>query len=287
MDTYRLKTGKTVIVGAGRAGGSLALAMHAAGYALDMIIDTNSDAARTVAAACGCRYAEHMEAIDADTALLFLAVPDDGIGAAARAAAAAGVSDAKTIAVHLSGLQPAAVLDPLPGPKASFHPCSTFAFRQQAGFAGIMVALEGDPAAVEPLGRLAEDLGAQPVIISTGQKALYHAACTTASNLVTAVIHQAVMLLRASGEALDPAMLMPLIRRTVENIDERGTAASLTGPVMRGDQVTIRAHLEAIQAKVPELLPLYRTLSLAAAEMAIENGADRDRIAGVIDVLRI
>ncbi|MBN2417186.1 DUF2520 domain-containing protein [bacterium] len=285
MKSMTLKTRKTVIIGAGRAGGSLAAAMQTAGYSLAMIIDTDASAAGTLAGACGCRYADHLESVDSDAGLVFLAVPDDSIGVTARAAAAADLFRTDTIVAHLSGRHPASVLAPLTCPRASFHPCSTFLPGQQGGFTGITVAIEGDPAAVEPLTRLAGDLGARPVLIEAGQKALYHAACTMASNLLAVVVHQAERLLAACGGTIDPAALMPLVRRTVENIGERGSLASLTGPVMRGDRETVRAHVDAIRTAHPELLELYRTLSLAAADMAVENGADRDRIAGVIDVL--
>jgi predicted short-subunit dehydrogenase-like oxidoreductase (DUF2520 family) len=49
------------------------------------------------------------------------------------------------------------------------------------------------------------------------------------------------------------------MRRTIEN----GFAP--TGPHVRGDVGTIESHLAAIQARRPQLEPLYRTLAEATA----------------------
>jgi predicted short-subunit dehydrogenase-like oxidoreductase (DUF2520 family) len=43
--------------------------------------------------------------------------------------------------------------------------------------------------------------------------------------------------------------------RTIENHFE------LTGPIARGDWTTVEAHLKALEADLPDLLPLYRELA--------------------------
>ena len=58
-----------------------------------------------------------------------------------------------------------------------------------------------------------------------------------------------------------PEALEPLIRRTVEN------GFRHTGPLVRGDRATIESHLEAIGARRPDLLPLYRALADAEAAL--------------------
>jgi predicted short-subunit dehydrogenase-like oxidoreductase (DUF2520 family) len=39
----------------------------------------------------------------------------------------------------------------------------------------------------------------------------------------------------------------------------------LTGPIARGDWETVQRHLEAIEAREPELEPLYRVLAEATS----------------------
>ena len=55
-------------------------------------------------------------------------------------------------------------------------------------------------------------------------------------------------------------LLAPLVLRTAANWSERGGDA-LTGPIARGDQATVAAHLEALRETAPELVPLYEALA--------------------------
>jgi predicted short-subunit dehydrogenase-like oxidoreductase (DUF2520 family) len=57
--------------------------------------------------------------------------------------------------------------------------------------------------------------------------------------------------------------LEPLMRRTMEN----GFAP--TGPLARGDWETVERHLEAIRARRPQLVPLYRALSEMTATLLV------------------
>ena len=67
-------------------------------------------------------------------------------------------------------------------------------------------------------------------------------------------------------------LLAPLVLRTAANWAERGPRR-LTGPIARGDEETVRPHLEAIAAADPELLPLYEALAERTREIAAAGGA--------------
>ena len=54
--------------------------------------------------------------------------------------------------------------------------------------------------------------------------------------------------------------LLPLVRGTVKNIEKRGVAEALTGPIARGDVDTVEAHCRKIEQFLPELLPFYQVL---------------------------
>ena len=286
MKQPSIDTGNIAIVGAGRAGSSLALALTAAGYPVTLLIDTQAARARRWAAVCGCRSGASVRQLDASIGLLFLAVPDDAIAPLARRIAGQGAVGPKTSSVHLSGLHPAALLNPLGGSRASFHPCIPLLEGQAEAFRGAAVALEGDAAVLPLLKAVAVDLGARPVILSPEQKILYHAACTAASNFINVTLFAAARLLQASGSHEGLSLLMPLVRKTIDNIEMNGPVQSLTGPALRGDSSTVRAHLEAISAHVPAIKDLYTVLSLSAAEIALEAGADPAGIEKVRNVLR-
>jgi predicted short-subunit dehydrogenase-like oxidoreductase (DUF2520 family) len=55
-------------------------------------------------------------------------------------------------------------------------------------------------------------------------------------------------------------VLLPLVRGTLNNIEKRGVADALTGPIARGDVATVEAHCRKIEQSLPDLLPFYQVL---------------------------
>jgi predicted short-subunit dehydrogenase-like oxidoreductase (DUF2520 family) len=88
---------------------------------------------------------------------------------------------------------------------------------------------------------------------------LYHAAAGLVANGAAALAAVGVELLAAAGapRVVAAAMLGPLLRSVSENVQALGLPEALTGPVRRGDVVSVQSHLATLQAKLPEALPLY------------------------------
>jgi len=76
--------------------------------------------------------------------------------------------------------------------------------------------------------------------------------------------------------------LRPLVAGTLENLLDAEPQEALTGPVVRGDDTTIRRHLESL-TKDDALL--YRALGRAALELAEKRGMDEATAARVADAL--
>jgi len=76
-----------------------------------------------------------------------------------------------------------------------------------------------------------------------------------ASNFLVTLHAAAARLLEESGAP--PEALVPLMTRTIEN------GFVLTGPIARGDWSTVEAHLQALEERAPDLVPLYRSLAEA------------------------
>ncbi|MBC7293163.1 MAG: DUF2520 domain-containing protein, partial [Thermoleophilia bacterium] len=67
-------------------------------------------------------------------------------------------------------------------------------------------------------------------------------------------------------------LFLPLVRTTLENLAKQGPVAALTGPARRGDRQTIAAHIRALQAQVPDLLPFYGELGLVTLALVRQAG---------------
>jgi len=184
--------------------------------------------------------------------LVLLCVPDRAI-----ATAAASVAAGPWIA-HVSGATPLAALAPHPR-RFSVHPLQTFTRARGAEqIDGAWAAVTGEDDDARRRGRwLAETLGLTPFDLADDQRALYHAGASMASNFLV-TLHRAAT--RALARAGAPAAaLEPLMRRTIDN------GFDLTGPIQRGDTATVDAHLAALTAALPDLVPLYRALAEATA----------------------
>ncbi|HET6639075.1 MAG TPA: Rossmann-like and DUF2520 domain-containing protein [Gemmatimonadota bacterium] len=197
--------------------------------------------------------------------LWLVAVPDDAIAdVAQRLARAPGPRP--SVAAHCAGAIPGALLAPLADlgvACGSFHPAMTFrgADGDAEALAGAVVAIEGEPRAVELLEHLADRLGVARVAVAAENKARYHTALVLASNGRMALDAAAVRLLQEAGldEGDALALLRPLTARTEENLRFATPAHAHTGPVARGDARTVRSQLDAL-ADRPRLLALYRAL---------------------------
>jgi predicted short-subunit dehydrogenase-like oxidoreductase (DUF2520 family) len=125
--------------------------------------------------------------------------------------------------------------------------------------------------ACERATRLVRLLGGVPVLIAEEHRALYHAAlCHGANHLVT-LLTGSMQALQAAGVDDPAALLAPLVRAALENSLAHGFDA-LSGPLLRGDGMTIRRHLDAIDRSCADLAPAYRAMALATLDTLEQAG---------------
>jgi len=225
----------------------------------------------------------------AQLTVIILAVPDDAIRPLAGVLADAGTIGSQQVVLHLSGVHGQEALGPLVGSRAalgSLHPLQTISDPERAAerLKGAWAAVEGMPRAVEAAERLAQDVGLRPFRIASQAKPMYHAGAVFASNYLVVVEAVAQRLLRHAGltDAEAWQALRPLVEGTLENLARLGPLGALTGPVARGDEATVRRHVEAL---TQDDAALYRVLGRAALELAQKRGMDEGlaaRIAGAL-----
>jgi len=196
-----------------------------------------------------------------------LCVPDAAIAEAAR-----DLRPHARLIGHVSG---ATGLDDV---DFSIHPLQTFTGSESPGvFHGIGAAIDGRTSEALALAeQLALALGAQPFRIDDAHRAGYHAAASIASNLLLAVLDAAEQVAGSAGILADEArvILAPLVRQTVENWVERGAADALTGPIARGDEVTVARQRAAVAEGNAELLVLVDALT-ARTRVVADNAGER------------
>jgi predicted short-subunit dehydrogenase-like oxidoreductase (DUF2520 family) len=284
------------VVGAGAVGTALARRLVACGVPVRAVLSRDADDAEALADRVGAAVATADEgALPGDVRLVLLCVPDDAISGVAEALAAVSHPWARTVVGHTAGAKTAEVLAPLADAGAatlSFHPLQTFApDTPPEAVQDVVIGIEGDDAAVAAGTALARTLGARPVVLTPQGKVLYHCAAALASNGLVALMAVVQEVLAAADLEADGAsaddVVAPLVEQTWANLRAGAPEGVLTGPVARGDETTVEAHLDALREEAPHLVPLYAALSTEMARTAVRGGQlDGDTAEALLHLLQ-
>ena len=269
------------VIGPGRAGSALGRSLHQAGYTIAAIGGRNPDNVRALAQELGARPCQS-PATTIDVAdLTIVAVPDDVIAPLAAEMAQSLCSAAGKAAVHLSGAQDRRPLQPL-ADEASlrigvFHPLQTFRRGAEAAenVAGTYFGIDAEGALRQQLTQMATDLHGHAFDLTNVDHALYHAAAVFAANYPTMLLAEAINLAAEAGLESETARrgMTALLAGAVNNLRDLAPSEAITGPAARGDEGTIRKHLEAL-SRDPELQRLYRQLADRTKQLAQGNKED-------------
>lgn len=267
------------IIGCGNVGTALALALKEKGYPLAGVCCRTEESAQRASAVTGVRYYTSPEEVSLRADIIFITTPDRNIEeVCAYTASRKGFNEGQVV-LHTSGAHSSAILNAaqLSGALVlSFHPLQTFPNVQTGlrNLAGSYFAIEGDEDAL-PLGReLISDLGGIPLIIPTETKSLYHASACTVCNYFVALIDLGLKMMEAAGVLREEALpaLLPLIEGTLLNIKKVGVPKALTGPIDRGDILTIESHIRIMNSLLPSATALYGQMGAYTARVAREKG---------------
>ncbi len=240
------------IVGAGRAGTALGVALARAGHQV-VAASAVSDASlrRAHANFPGAVITDPGQVLRlADLALL--TVPDDALPGLIAGLAATGAPLEGRMLAHASGRYGVTVLEEAVRRGAlpmALHPVMTFTGRSDDvdRLRGTCFGVTA-PEVLRPAAEgLVIEMGGEPVFIPEEHRDLYHAALASAANHLVTLVAQAADLLRTVGVAEPARLLGPLLAASLDNALQFGDAG-LTGPVARGDAVTVAAHVAALEA---------------------------------------
>ena len=264
------------VVGAGRVGAALSAAFRAAGHEI-VAAAGESDASRSrietmLPGVPVMKPTDVARACD----LLLLTVPDDMLENVATTLTGAGAIREGQVVVHTSGRHGLGVLAAATAIGArpiAMHPAMTFTgtdldLTRLGGCVFGITTLPDDRPLAESL---VADLGGTPMWVSESKRTLYHAGLAHGANHLVTLVAQAMDLLAASGADDPAATLRPLLSAALDNALAYGDAA-LTGPIVRGDVNTVRAHLADIAETAPATLPTYVAMARATADRALGDG---------------
>jgi predicted short-subunit dehydrogenase-like oxidoreductase (DUF2520 family) len=287
-DLKRKQKPEVSIIGAGRLGTTLAVALASKSYSIQSLVARSIGNARKAARlldplddATQVLAAKNVGSLlPAD--LFLITTPDDQIAHVA-AELAKLETRRKPSALHTSGALSADVLAPLREKgwsTGSIHPLISVS-SNSAALRGAFWSVEGDKFALRLGKTIVRDLGGKSFSIRSEDKPLYHAAAVMSSGNVTALFDVALEMLVQCGLSRKTArsILQPLIASTVHNLETKDPAQALTGTFSRGDLETVKRHLQALKNN-RDALDLYRLLGKRSLKLTKKK---HPRITEILD----
>lgn len=268
------------IIGSGRLGTTLAVALARRGYPVQSLVARTLNHARKAARLLDVDVqvlaAEKLLSLrPAD--LFLITVPDDQIAGVANELSRLDFTPARRLtAFHTSGALSSDVLTPLRKKgwhTGSIHPLVSVS-HAGVSLEGGFWSVEGDQSAVRLGKAIVRDLGGKSFFITSDDKPLYHAAAVMVSGNVIALFDVALEMLAECGLNRQTAhnILLPLIASTVRNLETKDPAQALTGTFSRGDLETVKRHLAALKgSNLKDALELYRALGNRSLKLTKEH----------------
>ncbi len=281
------------IIGVGRVGGALALALPKEHYSVDKLFSRNtSENEDPLSKSNASVLRSPDDFVDIAEDLVFIATQDSEISNVAEQLSK-HLKNKKSVVFHTSGSRSSDELKPLSEQGfrvGSVHPLVSISdpVIGVKRFEDSYFCVEGDEDAVAMASELVRHLGGKSFTIKTENKALYHASAVTACGHLVALFDIAANMLASCGmersEAKD--VLLPLVRSTIENLDEQSTVEALTGTFARGDLETLEKHIASLSSGFPEdYKKVYLSLGKQSLLLAKRQGTDPGKLNEMKDLI--
>ncbi len=274
------------IIGSGRVGGALAIALSKKGFEIIALVSQNRENAKKISDLLKTKplalSADELSQLPKSN-IFIISTPDGEINKTAEKLANQTSLWANSPSVlHTSGALSSEILTPLREKKCfvgSMHPLVSISDPKLGSkrFKDVFFCLEGDADARKSAQKIVKILDGKSFSIDGKFKTLYHAAAVMACGHIVALFDAANETLANCGLSENQAkkILLPLVESTFQNLASQTNAESLTGTFARADLETMKNHLQSFKENsAPEILEIYQILGLRSIELAKRQGAN-------------
>lgn len=278
------KKTEIVFIGAGRVAHTLIPLLLKKNYNVKGVVSRHKETASSAAGKFKLDFhTSDFRKITVKRGIFFITVPDGQIKNAAEKLASLDLDFKRSLFVHTSGNESSTAMKVLHrkgGLTSSFHIMETFPSHKPVEISDSYAAVEtGSRTAQRYLKTLAASLNLKIFIIKEEEKVFYHMAGVFTANFLIANFHASETLIdkTALGRKNQYRLFEPIIKTTLSNLKNNGVRGSLSGPVQRGDYITVQKHLlslKKLKAKEKKLLlHSYISQSLMLLESIKRNGS--------------
>ncbi|MGH4123139.1 MAG: Rossmann-like and DUF2520 domain-containing protein [Clostridium sp.] len=221
---------------------------------------------------------ENINDLVQDSSMIFITTPDDSIHEVLQKLSTLNLTN--KIICHTSGSLTSSIFLDINNSDAfaySIHPIFPFSdkYNSYKNLQNAHFSIEGPEYYIHELKDFIRSLGNKSFTINKEDKALYHLANVTVSNLVLSLINTGCSYLSQCGISENDALqaLLPLIQNNIDNIKTKGFISALTGPIERNDLNTVKQHMGA--APIGDI-QIYKNLSLKLLALSEKKHIDKD-----------
>jgi predicted short-subunit dehydrogenase-like oxidoreductase (DUF2520 family) len=245
---------KLVIIGTGNVASALGKAFFTSGHTIEQVIGKSSNNVTKLAKRLKAEPVLFPDPPVLNADCYMIAVKDDAIPAVALY-----LKKVKGIVVHTSGSVPLSALGRSFSKKGVFYPVDTIKNNKPVSFTNVPVCIEGNtPVTRRKLLELAASVTEKTFLLDSAQRAVLHLAAVFSNNFTNHLHTSAFGILNENNLPTD--LLHQLILSTARNAVSPGPEASQTGPAIRNDKLTIKAHRELLSNN-KRLLGIYNSLT--------------------------
>ena len=240
------------VIGSGKVGTALSLALKQKGHAIHEIYSRNKKTAAALAKKVKAKSISNLNNISADSDLYIICVNDQHI---------ADIADSFPFkhkpVVHTSGATPMSVLKKFKS-HGVFYPLNSVS-RTSFSFKGTPICISASNLQLEKtLKTLAKDLGGKTMLLTDQQRMALHLSAVFANNFSNALFQAAFEILKKVDIPFH--VLFPLIDQTIASIKSHQPSTVQTGPALRDDKATMAKHLKQLKNN-RDLKIVYKLLS--------------------------
>lgn len=207
-----------------------------------------------VAAISGARAVSDPDELPADADFYLLAVSDRAIEEMASR-----FSGRKGIWMHAAGAVPMDVLKPSFGEYGVLYPLQSLSSKREEALEDIPFLVEGSsPDVQKKIHSLASSQYGRVVEMDSAGRLRVHLAAVFANNFSNHMVTIATRIIEENGG--DFSLLEPILRETFLLMSEGGPFAVQTGPAVRGDELSMKQHLDLLKGH-PDWEEIYTIVS--------------------------
>ncbi|MBS0012210.1 MAG: DUF2520 domain-containing protein [Bacteroidales bacterium] len=243
-----------VVIGAGRLGSALSVALNGSGHNILKIISRTGEKAAALAETIGCDHGSKL-IIPPQSEVLIVAVNDDALPEVLSGMTV----PVNTVVAHTAGSVGLDVFGSKFLYHGVFYPLQTFTHGRKYDFSVIPVFTEGNTdQSKDILSSLAGTVSNNVFELDSEKRRYLHLAAVFSCNFVNHMYYAGKVISARAGMDFD--VLLPLLKETLEKVADMGPEKSQTGPAVRNDKKTIEKHLDLLSFS-PDLQEIYILIS--------------------------